>query len=320
MLICVWLTGCKKESSMSATNGTAAINDLQVGNNKQCRLTKLVNGPYSTWNFYYNEQGLADKWKIVIVNGPVENWKLTYDTSGKITYGRAYDDYGNLIYTTSFTYDDKLVKKQVWNDVINNYSFDIFFTHNHKGQITREDYSDGTHIIMNYDDMNNNTRNDYYISSFLYFSDIYEFNVPVRDPLLSVSGIDFLFPYSGAGYHSNLWFSRNLSIAYDYDGTQYVYNDFSASKKDITVGSRNMPIAINYFDTVSQSIFNYTFDYSCSGNARENTIPQSSSTIGKNKSVISPGPLFLGKGKSLKDQLLEMRMHIKDLKNLNNNQ
>ena len=307
---CAWLTSCKKEStqvSLPAENANQ-IDDLQVGNNSSCKLTHNAWSYFFTWDFHYNNKGLADEWKIDGYSW-VENFKMKYDKFNKLTEATCYDAYDNLILTTSFTYSGNRVIKQTWVDILTGTSTEILFSYNNKGQIVREDGSDDTHQLQTYDNMGNCTRSDYYIGSDLYFSDIYEFNSPVRNPLLTVSGVDFLFPYSGVGYFNKLWFTRNLSIIYDGEGNAFVINDLGASKKDFNVGYQHFPISVHYYDEASASPLDFSFGYSLNGNNNfANSSPQGNSTTGTNKTIRHPRPILLiGSGKSIKEQLQELR-------------
>ena len=165
--------------------------------------------------------------------------------------------------------------------------------------------------------MGNCTRSDYYFGSDIYFSDIYEFNSPVRDPLLTVSGVDFMFPYLGVGYFNKLWFTRNLSIVYDGDGNPFVINDLGASKTDFSTGNQDFPLSVNYYDQTSQGPLDFTFGYSCNGNSivSNPASSPSNSATGINKSIMRPGPMLRGgSAKSIKEQLQELRQQLKNVK------
>ncbi len=75
LFACAWLTGCKKESTSAKNAGE--MNDLQVGNNSSCKLTHNVWGYWYTWDFHYNNKGLADEWKIDFGGGYFWNTATT---------------------------------------------------------------------------------------------------------------------------------------------------------------------------------------------------------------------------------------------------
>jgi hypothetical protein len=123
------LAGCKKEStqvSIPAEN-TNEMDDLQVGNNSSCKLTHNAWAYLFTWDFHYNNKGLADEWKID-GNSWVENFKMKYDKFNKLTEATCYDAYDNLILTTSFTYSGNRVIKQTWVDILTGTSTEILFS------------------------------------------------------------------------------------------------------------------------------------------------------------------------------------------------
>lgn len=304
-------SGCKKNATETIiTNETPALSaSVQIGNNSSCKLTHNAWANVFTWDFHYNDKELADEWKIAYPNGYVQNFKMKYDKFNKLIEAPAYDDFNNLIFTNYFTYSGNRVISQKWADLLGGGNGETLFSYNSKGQIVREDDGD-THDFQTYDNMGNCIRSDYYIGTDLYFSDNYEFNSPVRDPLLTVSGVDFMFPYSGVGYFNKLWFSRNLSIVYDSDGNPFVINDLGASKTDFRTGPQHFPISVNYYDKTSESPFDFTFGYSCNANRNfsNQDSSQSNSTTGTNKAIKHSGPmLHIGSGKSIKEQLQELR-------------
>ncbi len=299
LFACAMLIGCKKESTLNPSLSASEVNDLQVGNNSSCKLTHAVYPP-ATWDFTYNDKGVANIWRIDYA-GSVSNFKLRYDEFNKLIKADVYDDFNNLSSTVTFSYSGNLLIKETWTFILSSTGFEYLVSHNSKGQIVKwDDIANDTHIFNTYDNMGNCTRSDYYIGSDLFFSDIYEFNSNERDPLLTVSGVDFLFPYSGLGYFNKLWFTRNLSILYFSDGSSFVLNDLNASKTDFSTGPQHFPSSVNYYDTVSKGPFDITFGYSCNGN--------SNNAIDTNKTDNSQKPTLLnGSGKSIKEQLQKLR-------------
>jgi hypothetical protein len=131
LFACAWLTGCKKESSQS-TNAVET-NGLQVGNNSSCKLTHNVGGPYYTWDFRYNDRGLANEWKIDL-GYRVDSFKMEYDKFDKLTEATDYDPYDNIIFTSSFTYSGNRIIEQKWANLPDGPNGDILYFHNSKGE------------------------------------------------------------------------------------------------------------------------------------------------------------------------------------------
>src|ERR1041385_6920181 len=111
LLACVWLTGCKKESSQSIN--AVETNDVQVGNNSSCKLTYAIVWAPAIWDFTYNDKGLADIWRINYA-GSDFNFKLEYDKFNKLIKADAYDDFNNLIQSVTFSYSGNLLIKETW--------------------------------------------------------------------------------------------------------------------------------------------------------------------------------------------------------------
>ena len=306
LFACAWLTGCKKESTSAENAGE--MSDLQVGNNSSCKLTHNVWAYWYTWDFHYNDKGLADEWRLDLGGGFIRDFKMKYDKFGKLVDAPGYDDFNNLIFTNTFTYSGNQVTSQKWADLLGGVGGEILFSYNSKGQIVRQDDGD-THIFLTYDNKGNWIRSDFFIGSDIYFSDIYEYGSQVRNPVLTVSGVDWPFPFYGGSYFENLWFSRNLSIVYDGDGNQYVVNDLVASKEDFIIGPQNFPSAVHYYDRVSESRLDFLFAYNCNGNDNiaNQDLPQENRNIGTNKTIKSPKPMLIGAGKSIREQLQDLR-------------
>jgi hypothetical protein len=302
LFVFVWITGCKKESSQSTSTGET--NDLQVGNNSSCKATQIVWAYWYTWDFHYNDKGLADEWKIDFGGGYFWNFKMKYDKFNKLIEATAYDPYDNKIIVTSFTYSGNQIIKQIWTDLQGGPNSDLRFSHNSKGQIVKvDDILNDTHVFLTYDDMGNWIRSDYYVGSDIYYSDIYEYGIQARNSMLTVSGVDWPFPFYGGSYFQKLWFSRNLSIVYDGEGNQFVINDLNASDEDFTTTLQNFPASVHYYDETSQGPFDFSFGYSCNGNSNVSSQATQANT---NKTINRLKPT-LSVGKSIKEQLQELR-------------
>jgi hypothetical protein len=306
LFVFVWITSCKKESSQSTSTGET--NDLQVGNNSSCKLTQNAWGSWYTWNFHYDGKGLADEWKIDFGGGYFWNFKMEYDKFNNLIEATGYDPYDNKIIVTSFTYSGNQIIKQIWTDLQGGPSSDVRFSHNTKGQMIKvEDILNDTHVFLTYDDKGNWIRSDYYIGSDIYYSDIYEYGIQARNSLLTVSGVDWPFPYYGGAYFQKLCFSRNLSIVYDGEANQFVVNDLNASNEDVTTSLQNFPASIHYFDETSQAPFDLSFGYSCNGNSDiSSQTAQGNRTTNTSKTSKRLKPT-LSIGRSIKEQLQELR-------------
>ena len=285
------MSACKKEG-------------LQVGDIGKaggCNLTEIDWGGLFKWNFSYNEKGLADVWAIDYGKGDINTFKIKYDQSGRLASSNGYDGAGKLIYTTSFTYVDIRIASQSWSDILNGTQSVTTFTYNKNGEIVREDdNADDLHYFLTYDNFGNCTKSDQYIGKKLYFSDNYEFNVPVVNPLLTVTGINLIFPLGGVGYFNKFWFSRNLSYTYDDKGTAYETNDFKASAKDFVKRPEDFPTSVNYYDAVSESPYLFAFSYSC---GEKRILPK----IDESKNTILTKQTFFGPPAIIKKQLIALR-------------
>lgn len=282
------MSACKKE-------------DLRMGNNGYCKSTEIDWGGLFKWDFSYNEKGLADVWAIDYGEGNINIFKIKYDQLDRLASSNGYDAAGNLLYTTSFTYHGIRMTSQSWSDILNGTQSVTTFTYNNKGEIVREDdEADDLHYFLTYDNIGNCTKSDGYIGEKLYFSDNYEFKVPVINPLLTVTGITFMFPYSGAGYFNKLWFSRNLTYTYDDKGISYETNDFKASANDFIRKAGDFPASVNYYDAVSASSYLFTFGYSCD---EKRILPM----IDESKNTILKKTTFFGPPTIIKKQLIALR-------------
>jgi hypothetical protein len=155
--------------------------------------------------------------------------------------------------------------------------------------------------------MGNWIRSDYYVGGDIYYSDIYEYGIQARNSMLTVSGVDWPFPFYGGSYFQKLWFSRNLSIVYDGEGNQFVINDLNASDEDFTTTLQNFPASVHYYDETSQGPFDFSFGYSCSGNNDVSSQATQGNRIANTHKTINRLKPTLSVGKSIKEQLQELR-------------
>ena len=290
MLATLLISSCKKELN---TPTTQAGEILAISNNanveSKCRLAYLNWPTSSTWQFHYNEKGLADQWIIDYGFGaPLHTNEMTYDDENRMIQSK--EVYFGLNYVIDFYYSDNRITRLKRASVeFPEFVQDFVHTYNSKGEIIRQDdYVNDVHVLMSYDPMGNCTKTDVYFGDFLAYSDNYTFEQSTRNPQLNIPGVTIGFPFYGGTLISNKrWFTSNLTII----APNGVFNHYDPTQTEITEGNHHFPITANYYDLISQAPINITFGYeNCNGSAKSvSPLLQPASTQRNEKYGLRPG-------------------------------
>ena len=322
LLTLLVLTGCKKEIGESITSDSqeenVATGSLANKNpESSCRLKTFDWPGFGTWQFHYNDKGLADQWTIDYGYGAVVE-TMFYDNNNRLV--RAEEDFfGAANYVYNFYYSgNRLARITRVNVDLPEDGSDFAFTYNWKGQITRQDDNIlDQHVLMYYDAIGNCTRTDIYFGSVLWFSDNYTFNIPSRNPKLNIPGVETGFPFYGtANVPDKWWFSSNKSILYD-DGNPIILNDYDPSQTIINTGSHNFPVTVNYYDLITESHVNITLEYeNCEGTGMVQNRRAQVNARETNKFREHDLPLMLRSySRSMKEHVLKLReKYLKEIK------
>jgi hypothetical protein len=305
-------SGCRKETTEAIASKEATTSDLASSDNShhnKCRLVYLDFPNFYTWKFHYNDKGLADEWTVDFHDGFPHHQTMKYDKNNRLI--KAYDYYNNTIYTVHFIYTGNRLTKQTWT---NNNTVDdkgeILFTYNSKGQMVKQDlFPNDVHVRMFYDHVGNLTRSNIYLGSELYLADLYAFDKPVRNPCLTISGVDYPFLFYGTGLWNKQWFTSNRTLVYD-NGKPFELVDYDPSKTVIKIGYQHFPIAARYYDRAIGGTVTYTFKYeNCEGNCDVADSDLSSHRNYETDKTITRArpPLLMRSAKSIKQQIQELR-------------
>jgi len=272
MLATVLIGSCKKELN-TPTAQTAEI--LGVSNHanveSKCRLVFLDWPTSSTWQFHYNEKGLADQWIIDYGFGsPLHINEMTYDDQNRMIQSKEVYFGGN--YVIDFFYENNRVSRlrrasADFPDAMQ----DFIYTYNAKGEnIRQDDNVNDIHVLMFYDAMGNCTTTDLYFGDLLAYSDNYTFEQSTRNPELNIPGVTIGFPFYGGSFISNKrWFTSNRTVILP-NGT---FNEYDPAQTEINEGSHHFPLTANYYDLISQARINMTFDYENCNGSKKSAVP-----------------------------------------------
>jgi len=307
------ISSCKK-----ATTEPLSISEPGDGNSEgvanknaetSCRLETFDWPGFGRWTFHYNDKGLADHWTIDFGYAAIEE-VMFYDNNNRLI--RAEEDFlGSANYVYNFFYDGNRIRRLTRTNVdFPEDALEFTYTYNSKGQNTRQD--DNTHdqhVLMYYDAIGNCTKADIYFGSVLWFSDNYTFNIPSRNPKLNIPGVETGFPFYGTANVPDKWFfSSNKSILYD-NGNPIILNDYDPSQTIINTGGLNFPISVNFYDRVTESNTNVTFEYeNCEGTGITQNRQAQVNARETNKFPEHNLPLMLrSSSRSIKEQVLKLR-------------
>jgi len=311
MLAAVLISSCKKELN-TPTTSTAEI--LAISNHanveSKCRLVFLDWPTSSTWQFHYNEKGLADQWIIDYGFGsPLHTNEMTYDDENRMIQSK--EVYFGFNYVIDFFYENNRISRLRRSSVeFSAILQDFTFTYNSKGEIIRQDDNNNDiHVLMFYDAMGNCTKTDLYFGDFVAYSDNYTFEQSARNPALNIPGVTIGFPFYGGTLIANKrWFTTNRTVIAPND----VFNDFDPSKTEIDEGNHHFPLVANYFDRISNGPINITFDYeNCNGSTKSGSpLLQAQSSPQAFKTGLQSTPLLIrNPAQLLNEKIQKMRQN-----------
>ncbi len=303
-------SGCRKETTEATASEKATASNLASSDNlhfNKCRLAYLDWPNFYTWKFHYNEKGLADDWIIDFGDGFPRHHTMEYDKKNRLI--KSHEHYNNTIYTYHFTYTVNRLTKVTWSNNTIDEKGEILFAYNRKGQMIRQDaIPNDVHVRMFYDPIGNLTRSDIYLGSELYLSDLYRFDNSVRNPCLTISGVDYPFAFLGGGLWNKQWFTSNRTIIYD-NGSRFLLVDYDPSKTIIKAGYQHYPIAASYYDNATEGPAIFTFKYeNCNGNgdvASAKFSQDKRAATNKNRNALRP--LLYSSQKQIKEQIKQLR-------------
>jgi hypothetical protein len=314
LLAVLFIAGCQKETKES-TGSNELVNSAAKARENSCRTTVDDWPTVGRMEFHYNDKGLADEWTIDYGFGsPLHTNEMTYDNNDRLIQSNEF--YFGSTYIYHFYYTGKLLTRLTRVNVDDPAdAIDAIMTYNSKGQIIRQDDDVfDSHVLMTYDNIGNCTRTDLYFGDELYFSDIYSFNQPVRNPRAAVPGVDIGFPFYGTGGFSNKrMFTSNRTEIYD-NGNLFLYNDYDPAQTTINTGNHNYPSSATYYDRVTEEPLTITFDYeNCNGNGSTAKSGNSQTNInhGAKTSIKTTRQLLrMGSVKSMKEQIQKMKQQL----------
>jgi len=312
------ISSCKKETTepLSVSEQEDIVSGRLANKNieNSCRLANFDWPGFGTWRFHYNDKGLADQWTIDFGFGNIVEETMYYDENNRLI--RAEEDFFGANYIYHFYYAGKRLSRLTRTNVdFPEDAFDFTYTYNSNGQNTRQDDNiHDQHVLMYYDPIGNCTRTDIYFGSDLWFSDIYTFNIPSRNPKLNIPGVETGFPFYGtANVPDKWWFSSNKGILYD-NGNPIVLNDYDPALTTLNTGNHNFPGSASYYDRVTESNVNLSFDYeNCAGVAGriQNRQRQVNTKERNNPTQYDPPQLLRSSSKSIKERVLKLREQYK---------
>jgi hypothetical protein len=308
LLSLAFFYSCQKEVNKSSSSDSIAGNSNRP--ERQCRLVYHDWPTAASFQFDYNDKGLADNWIVDLGYGTITN-SMEYDNDGRLIHST--EDFLGEPYEYDFVYTGKTLT-HITRTPVNFPEFASTFelTYNNKGENTRQDDDvNDIHVLMEYDVMGNCTKTSLYFGTDLYFTDEYTFNLPARNPRAAVPGVTIGFPFYGtAGFPDKRTFSGNRTTIYD-NGVPFLWNDYDPAQTTINAGNHNYPVSADYYDIVTDGNYNLTYEYeNCNGNSGITRIgnQQNSNNVNSNKVTKElPIQLLRGSAKSIKEKIDGLR-------------
>jgi antitoxin component YwqK of YwqJK toxin-antitoxin module len=315
LLALLSFTGCQKEieEEQNIDPETESLSKGDNGGDKnECRLTNFT-FTYGEYNYHYNNRGLCDEWDI----SDYGLFKQEYNSRGRLSTSRLYVE-GSLINTIRFFYENDKVVREVWyNGNTSEIGDEIFYTYNRKGKMVKlESFLNDYYTIATFTPQGNTSSWKFFIGGSPFYEGYLKHTRPIKNPYLSVHGIEHGFPFVNPSYNSDEWFAAaEKIIIFDENGDPVVLHDYDASQTIWQRGQQNYPLSATYYDLISGTWHPYTFEYENCGRSGGNDdfnagIAQPSSSASRKLN-----PIMLLKrhsSKSIKEQAREIRMQLKN--------
>jgi hypothetical protein len=262
------ILSCNKESMNQNVSVDAESSAANADKSAPCHLTRYEYADPA--NNYLQIDSYEYK------DGKVENWNVSwgvrlnmeYNKAGKMQKARVYDG-NNILTTIQFIYDgNNRVVRELWylgetttldDEIVNEY--------NQKGQMIRNE-------SLNYDYVCQYTYNQtgevksWYITMSGLPNTLaeYTYNKAVKNPISTLSGIDYQFAYANSGFFSGQrWYSSEKITLWDDQGIPFVLYDHDPNLTTWSLGKGNLPIQSVYTDRITSTQITNSFEYlSCS--------------------------------------------------------
>jgi hypothetical protein len=262
------IIGCQKEikdEPIGTSKSELQSKGYHDRDKRECRLvTASVTDAVAnfTHSYHYNAAGLCDEWTILDGLG-TSVFKQKYDRTGRLS-GSAWHLDGELMNTIVFTYKRNKVIKETWYVGNTKDVFDeIRYTYNAQGWIVKsESFLNDWYSVTKYSWAGNVLSVDLAFGGSPVYTAIMKYDRPAKNPYLSVPGIPHFFTYYTPTSFASKWHASAIKeIAYDIDGTAIVSFDYDPARTIWELSRKNNVLSTTYYDRLSESWFNYSFDY-----------------------------------------------------------
>lgn len=309
--------GCLKDMEFRL----AYIKNHPTWGRNECRLDFGTNADptgSADFTFHYNDKGLADVWDIQNYG----TYTLEYDAFGRIQKATLTQG-GAVTGTTAFFYDGgiRVAREVLYNGTGKDTTDVEYYNYDLQGNLVKVQSFLNDYIATGkYDSDGNLLESDLYFSGIPAYTALYTYDKQYKNPYLAVPGIDHLFPYYTPMdlFYGKLRWASLKQLAYDDAGKPIVTFEYDPSKTVWQAGSHSYPASATYFDILSSGSYPYPFEYdNCDGIHNNNgklqvAAPSVESHAGK---INVMKLLMRNPAKSLKNQIQELRLQLKNIKN-----
>jgi hypothetical protein len=220
-----------------------------------------------------------------------------------------------VVYTVKFSYRDDKIVKETWyvGDTKEIYD-EVIYYFNRRGQIIKnvspvQDYVNS----FEYTRESNLSKWTISFGGVPAYSTEYTYLHHHKNPYGATPGVGNGFPYANGAYNLNKWYSTSeTDVFYDELGNPVAYIDQDPYKTIVKTNGSDYVTASDFFDNLTQEYVHFRFEYeNCGHDDRDKPgAAQKMAPIGDRK--ISPLALLRkGSGKSMKEQVTEMRNQLK---------
>ena len=323
--VLLFFTGCQKEIQQKEKTPLAGENSLQASANNDdntgCQLKQIDFGGGVTYDFKYNNKGLASELLINFGDGLPDLHKMSYDKKSKLIKDKLFSAYYNVVIDYTFFYIDNLVTRVTgYYEGTNNIWVDIFYTYNRKDQMTKA-YEVTQDLLEKYyyNNQGFNSRGEMYIGGDLIFTYDYGFRIPNKNPYLAVNGVPYGF-FNYLPYWDKRWETYDRLVTYE-NGSPTVIVETDPYRTTMTTGPHNYLISDTKYDLISESFYTESMTYQNCGGGHDDVAAPASKQFKPSPNGVLAGRalspvaklqrILSGTSKNIKQQLKELKRELK---------
>ncbi|HEY7568785.1 MAG TPA: hypothetical protein VH762_14505 [Gemmatimonadaceae bacterium] len=264
-LVAVVLVGCRTDASgpeNAAARGVAGSFESD-SRGQACQVVRNLGQDGFLQTYRYDSRGLLSRW-----DDGFGSLLPQYDSKGVVVRSKYMIGDVTLV-SIAYEYVAGKIAREVWFNGGSDVVEDILVnTWNARGQlIKRESLPFGVLTTFQYDALGNAYQVDVLgTNGFLFLSNTYTFNAPVKSPDLTLRGLPYGLQFLNYVFNPRRQTSAKAVVS-DAEGNRITLFDQDPQKSVLVAGKQQFALFQNFFDKLSGTFYAQTWTYgNCAGN------------------------------------------------------